>query len=126
MSKAKQAALKALSLDSNLAEAHTALGNVLVDDEVDLTGAMREFKRAIELKPNDATAHHWLGNDILAALGRFEEAITEGKRAVELDPLSPIINADLGTTFYYARRYDESVAQLRKTLTIDPTFFYAH
>ena len=126
MSKAKEAALKALSLDSNLAEAHTALGNVLVHDEVDLTGAMREFKRAIELKPNDATAHHWLGNDILAALGRFEEAITEGKRAVELDPLSPIINADLGTTFYYARRYDESVAQLRKTLTIDPTFFYAH
>ena len=126
MSKAKQAALKALSLDSNLAEAHTALGNVLVHDEVDLTGAMREFKRAIELKPNDATAHHWLGNDILAALGRFEEAITEGKRAVELDPLSPIINADLGTTFYYARRYDESVTQLQKTLTIDPTFFYAH
>ena len=63
MSKAKEAALKALSLDSNLAEAHTALGNVLVHDEVDLTGAMREFKRAIELKPNDATAHHWFGND---------------------------------------------------------------
>ena len=87
---------------------------------------MREYQRAIELNPNDATAHHWLGNDSLAALGRFDEAIAEGKRAVELDPLSPVINADLGGSFYYARRYDESVRQLRKTLEIDPTFFYAH
>src|SRR6266699_5437435 len=58
-SKAKEAALKALRLDSNLAEAHTALGKVLVLSEIDLAGAMREYKRAIELEPNDATAHHW-------------------------------------------------------------------
>ncbi len=125
-SKAKDAALKALSLDPNLAEAHLAMGKVLFFREIDLAGAMREYKRAIELKPNDAAAHHWFGNDTLAALGRFDEAIAEGKRAVELDPLSTVINADLGTTFYYARRYDESIAQLRKTLEIDPTDFYAH
>jgi len=125
-SKAKDAALKALRLDPNLAEAHAALGKVLFFSEIDLTGAMREYKRAIELQPNDATAHHWLGNDTLAALGRFEEAIAQGKRAVELDPLSPVINTDFGTIFYYAHRYEESARQLRKTLEIDPTFFYAH
>jgi TolB-like protein len=125
-SKAKDAALKAIRLDSNLAEAHVALGKVLFFREIDLAGAMHEYKRAIELQPNDATAHHWFGNDNLAALGRFEEAIAEGKRAVELDPLSIVINADLGQTFYYARRYDESARQLRKTLEIDPTSFYAH
>src|SRR5881296_1078400 len=124
--KAKEAALKALRLDSNLAEAHAALGKVLFFSEIDLTGAMREYKRAIELQPNDATAHHWLGNDTLAALGRFEEAIAEGKRAIELDPLSTVINVDLGETFYYAHRYDEAARQMRKTLEIDPTSFYAH
>jgi TolB-like protein len=124
--KAKEAALKALRLDPNLAEAHLALGKVLFFSEIDMAGAMREYKRAIELKPNDAGAHHWFGNDTLAALGQFEEAIAEGKRAVELDPLSIVINADLGATFYYAHRYDESVRQLRKTLEIDPTSFYAH
>jgi TolB-like protein/lipoprotein NlpI len=124
--KAKEAALNALRLDPNLAEAHVALGKVLFFGEIDLAGAMREYKRGIELQPNDATAHHWFGNDTLAALGRFDEAIAESKRAVELDPLSPVINADLGTTFYYARRYEESARQLRKTLEIDPTFFYAH
>src|SRR6266478_939042 len=56
--KAKDAALKALRLDSNLAEAHAALGKVLFFSEIDLAGAMREYKRAIELEPNDATAHH--------------------------------------------------------------------
>src|SRR6266508_2536908 len=82
-SKAKDAALKALRLDPNLAEAHLALGKVLFFSEIDLAGALREYQRAIELQPNDATAHHWLGNDTLAALGRFEEAIAQGKRAVE-------------------------------------------
>jgi TolB-like protein/Flp pilus assembly protein TadD len=125
-SKAKEAALKALRLDPNLAEAHAALGKVLFFSEIDLSGATREYKRAIELKPNDADAHHWFSNDSLAALGQFEEAIAEGKRSVELDPLSIVINADLGETFFYARRFDESVAQLRKTLEIDPTSFYTH
>ena len=124
--KAKDAAIKALRLDSNLAEAHAALGKVLFFSEIDLAGAMREYKRAIELEPNDATAHHWFGNDTLAALGQFEEAIAEGKRSVELDPLSIVINVDLGETFYYARRYDEAARQMRKALEIDPTSFYAH
>jgi TolB-like protein/tetratricopeptide (TPR) repeat protein len=125
-SKAKDAALKALQLDPNLAEARAALGKILFFREIDLAGAMREYKRAIELNPNDATAHHWFGNDTLAAIGRFEEAIAEGKRAIELDPLSTVINVDLGETFYYAHRYDEADRQMRKSLEIDPTSFYAH
>jgi TolB-like protein/Tfp pilus assembly protein PilF len=124
--KAKEAALKALRLDPDLAEAHLALGKVLFFGEIDLPGAMREYKRAIELKPNDADAHHWYGNDALAAVGQFDEAIVEGKRSVELDPLSLVINADLGVTFFYARRYDESAKQLRKTAELDPTSFYPH
>src|SRR5881398_3745219 len=51
-SKAKEAALKALRLDPNLAEAHAALGKVLFFSEIDLAGATREYKRAIELRAN--------------------------------------------------------------------------
>src|SRR5438132_488555 len=40
--KAKEAALKALRLDPNLAEAHLALGKVLFFSEIDLAGAARE------------------------------------------------------------------------------------
>jgi serine/threonine-protein kinase len=123
--KAKEYALKALSLDPNQAEAHAALGK-LAYFAMEVAESAREYQRAIELKPNYATAHQWYGNDSLIAMGRFEEAIVQGRRAVELDPLSPIINGDLGITFYLARRYDVAEEQLRKTVAIDPSFFYAH
>src|SRR5206468_10227332 len=36
------------------------------------------------------------------------------------------INSDLGTDYYYARRSDEAITQLRKTLEMDPGFYIAH
>ena len=126
MAKAREAALKALQIDPNLAEAHNALGKVLNFDDLDLAGAEREFQRAIELQPNNATAHQWYGNGPLDSLGRFDQAIAETKRAVELDPLSPIINTDRAFSLYYARRYDEAMAQANKTVELDPGFFYSH
>jgi serine/threonine-protein kinase len=125
MAKAREAALKALQLDPNLAEAHNALGKILNFDDLDLAGAAREFQRAIELQPNNATAHQWYGNGPLDSLGRFDQAIAETKRAVELDPLSPIINNDHAYPLYYARRYDEAMAQLKKAIELDPAFFYS-
>jgi TolB-like protein/class 3 adenylate cyclase/Flp pilus assembly protein TadD len=124
--KAEAAAKKALELDDKLAEAHTSLALAIWLYDFDFSQATREFQRAIELNPNYAAAHQQYGNNTLSALGRFDEAIVEGKRAVELDPLSLIINTDLGTNYLYARRYDEAIAQLRKTLEMTPGFYYAY
>jgi tetratricopeptide (TPR) repeat protein len=52
---ARQAALTALSLDSQLAEAHYALGRIKVLDW-DWPGAEQEYKQAISLNPADAEA----------------------------------------------------------------------
>jgi len=123
---AKAAARKALELDGSLAEAHTSLGQVLLFYDLDFQAAANEFERAIALNPNYATAHHWYGNGPLTVVGDFNTAIAELKRAQQLDPLSLIINADLGVTFFLARRYDEAIAQLRKTIEMDPHFYYAH
>jgi len=125
MTKAREAALKALQIDPKLAEGHNALGKILNFDDLDLAGAAREFQRAIELQPNNATAHQWYGNGPLDSLGRFEQAIAETKRAVELDPLSPIINTDRAYPLYYARRYDEAMAQAKKAIELDAAFFYS-
>jgi TolB-like protein/Tfp pilus assembly protein PilF len=124
--KAKAAAEQAIALDESSAEAHTALGLLLCFSDVKFTESEKEFKRAIQLNPNYATAHHWYGNALLVALGRSDEAIRENQRAVELDPLSLIINADLGSTFMMARRYDQAIAQLKLTLALDNNFGYAH
>src|SRR5438874_1545514 len=124
--KAKAAANKALELDDTLAEARNSLAIAIWLYDFDSSQANREFQRAIELNPNYAIAHQQYGNITLSALGRFEDAITEGKRAVELDPLSLVINTDLGSNYCYARRYDEAIAQLRKTLEMDAGFYIAH
>jgi TolB-like protein/Flp pilus assembly protein TadD len=122
----KAAALKALELNDNLAEAHAALAFLLCIADFDMAGSVREFQRAIALNPNYATAHQWYGVQPLTALGRFDEAVAEEKRAIELDPLSPPANADLGWTLMQAGRYDDAITQLQKTLEIDPTFYPAH
>jgi TolB-like protein len=125
MPKAKAAALKALQIDPNLAEAHASLAEILHDYDWDYAGALREIERAIELNPNYATAHQWRA-EFLSAQGRHQEAIAEAKRALELDPLSIIINRILGDAYLQARRYDEAITQSRKAIEIEPNFPSAH
>lgn len=125
MPQAKAAALRALTIDDSLAEAHTALGFYLSNYEWDRDGAEKEYRRAIELKPNYSTAHHWLGAD-LANVKRFDDGLVELRRAEELDPLSRIIGTNLGDTLVFARKYDEAIAQYKRTLVRDPKFAYAH
>jgi len=122
--KAKEAAHKALEIDSMLAEAHNSLAQVMFR-EWDWEGAEREHKLAIELNPNYATAHHWYSL-VLTYMGRFDEAVAEMRLALELDPLSLVINRNLGMGLYYARRYDQALEQLQKTLEMEPTFSLTH
>ncbi|UCC81710.1 MAG: tetratricopeptide repeat protein, partial [Gemmatimonadota bacterium] len=53
-------------------------------------------------------------------------AIEMATRLVGLDPLTPMMNAWLAITYFYANRYDESIAWLRKALELDPGFVWAH
>ncbi len=118
---AKEAALKALSLNDNLAEAHVSLAPVLSDYDGDWTGAEQHFKRALELNPNYPTAHQWYG-EMLVREGRFDEGLAETRRALELDPFSLITNLVLGINLNAARRNDEAIIQIQKTLELDPNF----
>jgi eukaryotic-like serine/threonine-protein kinase len=119
--KAKPAALKAIALDSTLAEAHTSLGFAHLYYDLDPASAKREFDRAIALDPRYATAHLFNGWYYLV-VGQFDNAIHEVAIARDIEPLSLIINTRLGTTERYAGRYDEAEKQLRKTLELDANF----
>lgn len=93
--KARLNAEEAISIDPNLAEAHTSLGLVLFQYERSWSGAQEEFQRASFLNPNYAQAHQYYA-DLLKALGHFDEALTEMREALELDPLSLAINTGIG------------------------------
>ncbi|MEQ1923057.1 MAG: tetratricopeptide repeat protein, partial [Pyrinomonadaceae bacterium] len=122
---AKQAALKALELDPNLAEAHASLGAVLIAYEYDFAGAEKSFKRAIELNPNYATAHHWYSR-MLSFSGRHDEAFREITKAIELDPFSLAINAAMALQLQYAGRYDEALLQNKKLIELFPNNPWFH
>lgn len=117
----KAAAAKALQLDDGLARAHYGLATAHTWYDWDWAGAEREFRRGLELNPQDPLGRNW-HSGYLSVLGRHEEAIAEQERARELDPLSLIVNANLTRAFYWARRYDEAIAQARTTLELDPNF----
>ena len=118
--KAKAAALKALELDSNLAEAYAVLAETKIDDW-DFAGAENDYKRAIELNPNFATAHQWY-SELLTRLERRDEALAEIKRAYELDPFSRAVNLNLGLRYWESRRNDEAMAVFKKLIETEPTY----
>ena len=118
---AKDLALKALSMDDSIAEAHTSLAYYLSAVDWKWDEAEVEFQRAISLDPNYATARHWHAYN-LASLGRTDEAVSEIKKAESIDPVSVIIKTDVGHMLYFAGRFDEAIAQYLKALEIDPEF----
>jgi TolB-like protein/Tfp pilus assembly protein PilF len=121
---AKGMALKALEMDDSLAEAHTSLAYARWLGDLDWSGAEREFKRALELKTSYVMAHEWYA-EFLAAQGRFDDAVTEIRKAQQLDPLAVPVNRAVGWILYFARRYGESVEELRKTLAMNAEFLGA-
>lgn len=115
---AKQAALKALELDPNLAEAHASLGRALFYD-YDFAGGEKALKRAIELDPNYATAHQWYA-DQLTKSGRNDEGVRETTKAIDLDPFSMSINRSAPYYLIRAGRFDEALLQNKKSNELFP------
>ncbi|HVT38900.1 MAG TPA: protein kinase [Gemmatimonadaceae bacterium] len=122
--KAKAAALRALALDSTLAEAHTSLAIVLMFAEWDWNEAERHLLRAITLNPNYATAHQFYAWHLVLH-DHGEESFRELRLAQRLDPLSLIINARMGTLLSYLGRDAESRLWALRALSIDSTFVVA-
>lgn len=124
-SKAKTAANDALRLDDTLSEAHTILGDVLCQLDWNWPAAKIEFERAIKLNPSYATAHQRYSL-FLMKMGQTEESLSEIYRARLLDPLSISINSSVGWRLLWARRYDDAIEQLQKTLEMEPTRGWTH
>jgi len=109
---AMAAARKALEFDDTLGLPHAALGLVKFFVDWDWYGPEEDFQRGMEFSPGVAHVHY-LYSIYLILSGRFDEGITEIKRALELDPFQDSYNKHLGWCYFYARRYDDSIAQNR-------------
>jgi len=121
---AREAAMKALELDDSLAQAHSALGIIAVD-EGDFPSAIRSLQRAVELNPGLTSAYTGLGS-LYYCSERHREAQEAMLKALSLDPLSMMIHTCVGDAYYYAREYERSLVYYRKAVELDPRFDGAH
>ena len=117
--RARAAAERAVSLDSTLAEAWSALGDVRYYADWDWRGAEEAFRRANELNPSIAMNHFhyaWL----LLTLHRYDEALVEHEMAKRLDPFTPFQSALLGWAYLYGGDTERAKEQAQRTLELRP------
>lgn len=123
--RAREAALKALSLDNNLAEAHTSMGFINARYDWKWPEAEREYLRALELNPNYSVAYYFYA-DYLSIMGNRTEALEVLKKAQQLDPLSVVISSDIGANLFFDRQYDRASEQLQKSIEWDQSYWQSH
>ena len=108
--RAREAATKALSLDSNLGEPHAAIAGVLLHVDWNFSEAEKEYQRAIALNPNCAECYHEYSH-LLLFLARFDDSLRQSRKFLELDPVSHTPIEHLGYHYLRARRFADAIAQ---------------
>jgi TolB-like protein/Tfp pilus assembly protein PilF len=111
-------ALKAISLASELGEAHLALASAYAA-ELDFSGANKEYELALALAPGNAQVLRSYA-DFAVTMGHTDPGLAAAHRAVILDPLNRNSHYALGSALRFAHRYEEAIESSRNALAIDP------
>jgi TolB-like protein/Flp pilus assembly protein TadD len=111
-------ARQAIALASDLGQAHLALAFVS-DSTLNFTQANGEYERAVALAPGNAEVLRRSG-EFAVLMGRFDAGVAAARRAVVLDPLGRASHSVLGRALYHAHRYQEALAALAETISLDP------
>jgi TolB-like protein/DNA-binding winged helix-turn-helix (wHTH) protein/Tfp pilus assembly protein PilF len=125
MPRAKEAALRALELDPNLAPARVTLGNVRLLYDWDWTAAEKEYHRALDINPNSPEAQLGYAT-YLATLGRFDEALSRVQQAYLFDPLALESRNEALWIYYFSGHMPETIQQCQKTTEIEPAAGLPH
>ena len=123
--KAREYALRALEIDSDLVSALTCLAKLAWEHDWNWEAAEAHFRKAFEVGSGSADVYVAY-SDYCAFQGRSDEAIAAAGRALEIDPSSPYVNAILAQALHMAGLYEEAIAQADRTLAQAPGFAFAH
>jgi Tfp pilus assembly protein PilF/DNA-binding winged helix-turn-helix (wHTH) protein len=115
---------RALVLDSNLADAYSARGLILLA-QLRFDSAERALLEAVRIDDSSALTLQWY-TDFLASQGRLREAVHVGHLAVARAPTCVVVNAQLGQLLHLAGRFEEAQVQLERVIAMDPTAAGSH
>lgn len=121
----KEATEHALALDGAIAESYLALARMQMLYEWDFSAAATSFRKALELNWNTADLHGQYAL-YLALTDRPAEAEEEAAHALTLEPFSLINNFYAAYVYWISARFDLAVAQGRKLVALDPSFWGGH
>jgi DNA-binding SARP family transcriptional activator len=116
---ARDAALKALSLDGQLPEAHTSLAYVLAFYEHHWHAADSELVRAIRSSPRFTLAHLRRAY-IQAVLGQVDSAMVSAERAHSIEPESWTVLFNRGMIESAVGRPMEAIRDFEAALNMEP------
>lgn len=117
--KAREAALKAIALDSYSSGGYSSLGAIQLYFDWDWEAARYNLLRALELTPNDARTRHAYA-DYLMVMGDLEESLNQVEIGRLYDPLSPMANSVLDFHRILVRQYDAVIERGQKMIADDP------
>jgi tetratricopeptide (TPR) repeat protein len=114
---AREAAVRAIELAPDLAEAYVSLGFVQGAVDLDVEAWEASFERAVQLNPGSFDVQQSYAS-AQSSLGHHEAAIAAAKKAIELDPLAPQAHSGLSAALQFARQYDEAEAPARRAIEL--------
>jgi TolB-like protein/Flp pilus assembly protein TadD len=117
----RDAAVRALQLNDEEAEAHVYLAEAKRILDWDLDGAEAEFKRAVEIEPNSTPSNYFIAA-FYATRGDRDKALRYLQRTSKIDPASLWVNNFACELYRYFGLYDEATAAGERALQLDPTF----
>ena len=121
--KVREAAINALKIDNDDAEAHVYLAETKRILDWDMDGAAHEFRRAVELDPK-STPSNYFSAAFWAARGERDEALMYLERTATIDPASLWVNNFASELYRYFGLYDEAMKAGERALQLDPAFVY--
>jgi tetratricopeptide (TPR) repeat protein len=125
LNKAKVYAMKALELDSTIAEAYVVIGDKYLYNEWNFEAAEKSLRHAMSLNANIPSAHILYGW-YLALKNKFDESVSEMKKALEIDP-TDVVNQDyLAWLYFFFGHFEESIAEAKKSFLLDPNDILAY
>src|SRR5205809_1608897 len=119
--KVRDAAVRALELDDQEAEAHVYLAESKRILDWDLDGAEAEFNRAVEIDPNSTPSNYFVAA-LHAARGNRDKALAYLQRTSKIDPASLWVSNFACELYRYFGLYDAATVAAKRALQLDPTF----